>query len=259
VILFPNCKVNIGLNIVHKRSDGYHDLETVFYPLPLKEVIESLPADEFTFNLSGLPIHDSAGENLCVKAYRLLKNKFPALPGIRLFLHKHIPPGAGLGGGSSDAAHMLCLLNHQFNLNLSKEELMEYALQLGSDCPFFILNKPCFASGRGEKLEPIKLDLSAYAFILVHPGIHISTALSFASVSPAKPAKSIREIIAQPIRSWASELVNDFETPALIKFPALRTIREKLYDSGALYASIFEKHNLANIRFEKNIRVDLLK
>ncbi len=161
MILFPNCKINLGLKILHKRTDGYHALETVFYPLPLNDALEvvTMSKQEFSphipFTMSGLDIEGHPGSNLCLKAYRLLKNDHPALPKVKMHLHKVIPSGAGLGGGSADAAFTLMLLNKKFRLGLTQEKLIEYALMLGSDCPFFIINKPCFAEGRGEQLQPL--------------------------------------------------------------------------------------------------------
>ena len=173
MISFPNCKINLGLNILLKRSDGYHDLETVFYPLPLKDVIEVIKSPEaaagIQFSTTGLPVNGSMEDNLCIRAWRLLQKDFPDLPPVRMHLHKVVPMGAGLGGGSANAAFMLKLLNEKFHLQISTEKLLDYSLQLGSDCPFFIINKSAIGTGRGELLQTIALDLSAYAFVLVNP------------------------------------------------------------------------------------------
>ena len=179
MISFPNCKINLGLKVLRRREDGYHDLETVFYPLPLKDVLETIRSESLQFTATGLPIPGDPGTNLCCKAWYLLKKDFPALPPVHIYLHKHIPMGAGLGGGSSDGAAMLQLLNRQGQLQLGTERLLQYALELGSDCPFFILNQPCLGGGRGEVLQPVGLDLSGYSFVIVHPGIHIGTAWAF--------------------------------------------------------------------------------
>src|SRR6201996_9258645 len=174
MMVFPNCKINLGLKIIRRRPDGYHDLETVFYPLPLKDVLECIRVPSGPqFTAYGLPIPGDPETNLCLKAWYLLKKPHPHLPPVHIHLLKQIPIGAGLGGGSSDGAHTLKLLNHQFNLDLTQEQLIEYAAQLGSDCPFFIGNTPALGTGRGEHLQPLKLDLSAYSFALVDPGIHI--------------------------------------------------------------------------------------
>jgi 4-diphosphocytidyl-2-C-methyl-D-erythritol kinase len=243
LISFPNCKVNFGLNIIRKREDGYHNLETIFYPLAIKDVLEvvqqSGPSSTMIeFRTSGLAIEGSEETNLCIKAYYLLKKDFPQLPPIKMHLHKVIPMGAGLGGGSADGAFTLLLANEKFQLNLSTEQLTNYALQLGSDCPFFIPNKPCFAEGRGELLQPIELDLFNYQFIIINPNIHISTAWAFSQITPKQPTKSAKEIITQPIETWRDELVNDFEEQVFQAHPEIKAIKENLYAQGAVYASM---------------------
>lgn len=243
MISFPNCKINLGLNILRKRNDGFHDLETVFYPLPLKDAIEVIKGDasqneEISFTSSGMAISGDIKDNLCAKAFYLLKKDFPQLPKIKMHLHKNIPMGAGLGGGSADGAFVLKLINEKFQLNLSVDKLIEYALQLGSDCPFFILNQPCFAESRGELMHPLDIDLSPYHFVIVNPGIHIGTGWAFSHIKPTVPSKSIREIIHQPIETWRNDLVNDFEKPVLIHYPEIGEIKKQLYQSGALYVSM---------------------
>ncbi|MBN9386234.1 MAG: 4-(cytidine 5'-diphospho)-2-C-methyl-D-erythritol kinase [Chitinophagaceae bacterium] len=238
MLSFPNCKINLGLRILRRRGDGYHDLETVFYPLAVKDALESIRSETLNFTSTGLPIPGEASSNLCLKAWQLLKKDFPQLPAIHIHLHKNIPIGAGLGGGSADGAFMLRLLDRQFGLQLSTEKFMSYAGQLGSDCPFFILNNPCLAGGRGEKLEPILLDLSSYRLALVNPGIHIGTAWAFSQCTPSSEGPSIREIIAEPINTWREQLVNDFEAPVCRAHPELKKIKEKLYQAGAIYASM---------------------
>lgn len=238
MICFPNCKINLGLHVTGKRPDGYHHLESVFYPINMKDIIEIIPSDTSQFAVSGLTVEGKADDNLCVKAYHLLKKDFPQLPPIKMWLHKHIPMGAGLGGGSADGAFTLKLLNDTFHLNISTNQLVNYASQLGSDCPFFILNKPAFASGRGEILEPLSLDLSGYSFVLVHPEIHTSTGWAFSQIKPKVHAKKIREIISQPIATWKDELKNDFEEPVLKEYPQLNIIKDKLYGAGAVFASM---------------------
>lgn len=276
MIVFPNCKINLGLRILHKRADGYHDLQTVFYPLPLCDVLEIIQdagngmrdaannqnESFIQFSNSGFSINGDPDDNLCIKAYNLLKKDFPQLAEIQMHLHKAIPAGAGLGGGSADAAFTLRLLNEKFNLDLSTDQLISYALQLGSDCPFFIINKPCFATGRGEILEPISIDLSSYKFIIVNPSIHISTANAFSGITPALPTKSVKEIIQEPIETWKNELVNDFEKTVFSQHPEIGAIKKKLYDGGALFASmsgtgstvygIFEKASGTEFNFPSN-------
>lgn len=245
MVTFPNCKINLGLNILQKRNDGFHDLATVFYPIELKDVLEIIPArnteqqqSSIKFTTSGLIVDGTSTDNICFKAYELLKADFPTLPAIEMHLHKAIPMGAGLGGGSADGAFTLKLLNDQFHLNLNQQQLINYALQLGSDCPFFIVNQPCFATSRGEKMTPIDLDLSAYTFVIVNPGIHVNTGWAFKQITPSVPSKSIQQIIQQPIETWKHELVNDFELPVATAYPEILNIKQELYLKGAVYASM---------------------
>lgn len=267
MVLFPNCKINLGLNIVRKREDGYHDLETVFYPVLLCDALEAVKgkSEGIHFSVTGLPVTGRESDNLCVKAWHLLQKDFPALPSMEMHLHKTIPMGAGLGGGSADGAFALQLINTLCGLGLSQEQLIRYAIQLGSDCPFFILNQPCFAAGRGEKMQELVLDLPAYRFVLVNPGIHISTREAFTGIHPAIPPKSIRTIMQQPIETWKQELVNDFETPVFALHPQLAAIKEELYRQGATYASmtgtgstifgLFPRKCRPVFNFEKNWRI----
>ena len=262
MVIFPNSKINLGLNIVGKRNDGYHDIETVFFPIHLEDALELIEKEKFEFSTSGFSIEGEPEKNLCIKAYRLLKNDFPQLPRVQMHLHKAIPMGAGLGGGSADGAFALKLLNKKFELNLSEKQLINYSLQLGSDCPFFILNKPSFATGRGQILEQTGLDLSDFKIIIVHPAIHISTAWAFSNIKPLKPVRSIKQIIQQPISTWKDELLNDFEHPVFAKYPEIKNIKDKLYNEGAIYASmsgsgsavygIFKKEKNISISFPDN-------
>ena len=240
MIAFPNCKINLGLRILRKRSDNYHDLETVFYPLPFFDVIEvvSTPAREFSFTMSGLSIEGAVTDNLCIRAYRLLQRDFPSLAAVQMHLHKSIPFGAGLGGGSADAAFMLNLLNDKFHLGLSTNALSKYALELGSDCPFFIINKPSFASGRGEELTEVTTSLAGYRIVLVNPGVPVHTGKAFAGITPAVPAKSVRMIVEQPIETWKEELINDFEPAVFNTHPSIKEVKDELYNKGAIYASM---------------------
>lgn len=244
MIVFPNCKINLGLNILNKRSDGYHNLETIFYPIPLTDSLEiienrqTVKSPTFPFTTSGIPISGKPSSNLCVKAYRLLKQDFPDMPGVKIHLHKIIPSGAGLGGGSADAAFSLKVMNELFKLQLTNEQLIHYAAKLGSDCPFFIINKPCFASGRGEILEEIQLDLSLFKFIIVNPRIHIDTGRAFLNMTPSKPEKTVKEIIAGPLKSWKDELINDFEKIIFQQHHEIMEIKDSLYRNGAIYASM---------------------
>ena len=243
MIIFPNCKLNLGLNVIRKREDGYHDVETVFYPLNICDVLEVITSNDSNskaveFTTTGLKINGDEENNLCIKAYKLLKKDFPRLPSIKMHLHKVIPIGAGLGGGSADAAFTLLLLNKKFQLKLSQPQLIHYASQLGSDCAFFIINKPCFAQSRGELLEQINCDLSAYQFLIVNPGIHIDTKWAYSKIEPAVPEKRIKQIIQQPVETWKDSLINDFEKPVIQYYPQLKSLKEKLYEHGAVYAGM---------------------
>jgi 4-diphosphocytidyl-2-C-methyl-D-erythritol kinase len=268
MVSFPNCKINLGLNVLGKRSDGYHDIETVFFPVHLRDALEVIEKEKFEFSTSGFSIEGEPEKNLCIRAFNLLKKDFPQLPSVQMHLHKGIPMGAGLGGGSADGAFTLKLLNKKFDLSLSEKQLINYSLQLGSDCPFFILNKPCFATGRGEILEQTGLDLSGFKILIVHPAIHISTAWAFANINPLKPVKSIKQIIQQSISTWKAELINDFEKPVFEKYPEISKIKDALYDAGAIYTSmsgsgsavygIFKKEHAISISFNDNYLVKTL-
>lgn len=257
MVTFPNGKINLGLNIVNKRTDGYHDIETVFYPIKLNDAIEVIEKKNNHLSISGLAIEGGRENNLSFKAFHLLKKDFPQLPHVHLHLHKTIPMGAGLGGGSADGAFTLKLLNKKFDLGLSEKQLVDYSLQLGSDCPFFISNNPCFATGRGEILEQIDLDLSNYKIVIVHPGIHVSTAWAFSTIKPVAPKKSIKEIIKQPIETWRRELKNDFEGPVFNKYAEIKKIKDDLYTAEAIYSSMSGSGSAVYGFFEKDKPVSL--
>ena len=241
MITYPNAKINLGLNITEKRPDGYHNLETVFYPIPLQDALEVTRQDglqDYSLKLSGTPIEGDAEQNLVIKAYRLLKNDFPEISGIDIHMYKHIPTGAGLGGGSADAAFMIKLLNEKFKLNLSIAQMEEYAARLGADCAFFIQNKPVFATGIGNVFEPIELSMKGYFLVLVKPDIFVSTKDAYALTRPQTPEVCIKDIIQQPIETWKTCLKNDFEDSVFPKYPEIAAIKDKLYDMGAVYASM---------------------
>ena len=256
MIAFPNCKINLGLHILQKRADGFHDLETVFYPISLRDGLEIIqnasPSQEIIFTSSGLHIDVRPEDNICVKAYCLLKKDFPQLPAIKMHLHKTIPLGAGLGGGSADGAFTLLLLNKKFNLSLSQEQLIQYALQLGSDCPFFIINKPSYATGRGENLQAIELDLSSYQIVVINPDIHINTGWAFSQITPHKERKSLKEIIRLSITEWKECLKNDFEEAVFLHHPEIKDIKEQLYEQGAVYSSMSGSGSTVYGLFDKN-------
>lgn len=242
MITFPNAKINLGLNIIEKRPDGYHNLETIFYPINLQDALEVTRQEgnnkEYTLRISGMTLDGDPEDNLVVRAYKLLKNDHPQIQPIDIHMYKHIPAGAGLGGGSSDAAHMIKLLNEKFALALGAEQMEKYATQLGADCAFFIKNQPVFASGIGEIFEPIELSLKGYHIVLVKPDIFVSTRDAFSQIKPERPAVSLKEIVKQPIESWKGSMKNDFESSVFQKFPEIAAIKDELYDLGAVYASM---------------------
>ena len=257
MIVFPNCKINLGLAVLGKRPDGYHNLQTVFYPLPLFDVLEVIQHsnNKPELLLSGIAIDGQPETNLCIKAYRLLKNEFPHLPSIKICLHKTIPAGAGLGGGSADGAFMLMLLNDKFKLHLTQEKLLQYALTLGSDCPFFIINKPCFAQQRGEIMETIQLDLSGYVLVLINPGIHVNTGWAFTQVNFSN-SNNIETIIQHPVDTWQHQLMNDFEPPVFEKYPEIKAIKNSLIERGAIYASMSGSGSSVYGIFNKAIKIE---
>jgi|HubBroStandDraft_2_1064218.scaffolds.fasta_scaffold04977_8 4-diphosphocytidyl-2-C-methyl-D-erythritol kinase len=256
MVSFPNCKINLGLKILRRREDGFHDIETIFYPLPLCDILEAVRGPELRFNATGRAIPGDPGANLTIRAWQLLQQDFPDLPFVHIHLHKKIPIGGGLGGGSADGAFMLDLLNRQFRLGLDAGRLARYAVQLGSDCPFFLLNRPCLGRGRGERLEPLLLDLSGYSFLLIHPGIHISTAEAFSRCRPDEDGPPLNSIITQPISQWRDILINDFESPLFVQYPVLRKIKQSLYDRGALYTAMTGSGSCLYGIFEKGQTAD---
>ena len=243
MISFPNAKINLGLKVVSKRPDGYHNLDTVFFPIPFYDILEIIPNAELasrdvTFTTSGKKISGESSSNLCVKAYNLIKQDFPRLKQISVHLHKNIPMGAGMGGGSADGAFMIKMLNEKFLLELDEDKMKSYALQLGSDCPFFISNKPSHATGRGELLTEINCDLSDKTLLIVNPGIHVSTAEAFGKINISANSISTAEIVKQPISTWRGSLENDFEKTVFQHHPEIKKIKDTLYERGALYASM---------------------
>jgi 4-diphosphocytidyl-2-C-methyl-D-erythritol kinase len=237
MISFPNAKINIGLNVVSKRSDGYHNLETIFFPVKLADALELADAEKMQFSASGIKIDGNPESNLVVKAYQLLKTDFN-LPPVKLHLHKIIPFGAGLGGGSADAAFTLKMLNTYFDLKLSSKKLQKYATQIGADCPFFIENRPVFATGTGNQFQPVNLDLSEYEILIVKPDVSVSTPEAFKNIVPQKPSFSLKEIEKLPIKEWRNYIKNDFEKSVFAKYPQIETLKNTLYEMGAVYASM---------------------
>jgi len=238
MIAFPNAKINIGLNVISRRADDYHEIETLLYPLPIWDALEIVPASEFNFNVEGVSMPGSLQDNICVSAVKLLWARFPEVNKVKMILYKAIPMGAGLGGGSADGAHTLKLLNELFQLGLDKASLESMALELGSDCPFFIQNQPVLASGRGEQLRSVELDLSAYHLVLIYPGKGLNTKQAYKAIEPSAWQKNLKDIIDKPPPDWRTLLVNDFEAQAVDQIPQIAKIKEDLYDLGAVYASM---------------------
>jgi 4-diphosphocytidyl-2-C-methyl-D-erythritol kinase len=237
MICFPNAKINLGLHITARRKDGYHDLETCMIPIPLYDALEMIPAKKTVFDISGLQIPGEAKDNLILKAHKLLLKDFNDLSPVHIHLHKNIPMGAGLGGGSADAAFALTLMNRMFELHLEDWFLEDYAAQLGSDCAFFIENTPKIATGRGEILEPVDISLNGSHLVLVKPPIHIGTKEAYAGVKPKTPKQALKKIL-QDKSSWKEMLVNDFEVSIFPQFPELAEIKSMLYKMGAYYAAM---------------------
>ena len=245
MIILPTAKINLGLNVVECRPDGYHNLETVFYPVPICDALEVYEMDSFfpsdvdcDLKVTNIHIEGDEQKNLVVKAYKMLKHDYPTLPRIHAHLYKGIPTQAGMGGGSSDCGFMITLLNKQFQLGLTERQMIDYAARLGADCAFFILNRPAYAEGIGEKLQPISLDLSGWYLAVVRPDIPVSTKDAFSLITPQKPERNCLDIIKQPVESWRNELTNDFEKSVFAIHPEIGNIKAKLYEMGAVYAAM---------------------
>ena len=237
MICFPNAKINLGLNIVGKRPDGYHNIETVFYPIPVKDALEIVGSDHPRFEQTGIPVDAPEEKNLVIKALNALKMRYE-IPPLEIHLLKAIPFGAGLGGGSADAAFMLRLLNDFCGLGIPMDELASIASTIGADCPFFIHNTPVFATGTGNLFEPVELSLKGYYLCLVKPDVAVSTAEAYSLVTPAHPEVSLKEIVRYPLSQWKELMKNDFEPSVFPRFPIIREIKETLYREGAVYASM---------------------
>lgn len=258
MLVFPNCKINLGLSIVEKRNDGFHNIETVFYPIPLYDILEIIPSVDgnTVYNSSGILIPGNKDQNLCLKAYHLLKDDFD-LVDVNIHLHKIIPIGAGLGGGSSDAAHTLILLNELFKLKLDNKQLFYYASKLGADCAFFIKNKPTLAFGKGDQFKDVNVSLTSCYIVIVKPEIHINTADAYAGVSPADHLFSIEKLIEKPMNEWPFILRNDFENSIFANHPEIQKIKNTFYENGALYASMSGSGSSVFALFEKPIDLSI--
>ena len=245
MIDFPHCKINLGLNITEKRQDGIHNLETIFVPVPIHDVLEIVvqqdysPDEPVIFSTSGIAIPGSTDNNLCIKAWHLLKRDYPEkVKPVQIHLIKHIPIGAGLGGGSSDGAFTLKMLNKLFVLNLSQAQLIDYALVLGSDCPYFIFDTACYATGRGERLTPVTLNLQPSHLLIMNPGIHINTGLAFRYITPKPNHRDLMQVSNLPLKDWHQVLVNDFEAPVTTDYPVIARLLSDLQNAGAGYTAM---------------------
>lgn len=243
MVVFPHAKINLGLRITGRREDGYHNVQTLFYPIPLHDVLEILEnkqpdAPPLEFRLTGNDLPNAPGTNLCEKAFHLIKALHPQIPPTVLHLHKAIPAGGGMGGGSSDGTFTLQLLNSYYRLGINEDMLHSLSLQLGSDCPFFLKNQPCIGTGRGEQLQPVDFNLKGYALVVINPGLSVSTAEAFKMLKQFSDPVDLEHIIRQSPENWKNTLVNDFETPVFAVHPVLKHIKDTLYESGAVYASL---------------------
>lgn len=264
MIVFPNAKINLGLSVTEKRADGFHNVETIFYPVPWTDALEIIPSENFEFSLTGFDIQTATDENLCVKVYRSLKKEFN-LPEVRMHLHKVIPSGAGLGGGSSDAAFTIKLLNKLFQLKLSNEEIISRIKIFGSDCAFFIKNKPVSASGKGDIFQNSSVNLNRKFLVIIYPGVQVSTKEAYQGIKPGIPGIKVTEAITKPYNQWKELLINDFEKTVFASQPLLSEIKAELYEKGAIYASmsgsgsavygIFEKETDLKEKFPANWKV----
>lgn len=241
MLLFPNSKINLGLNIVKKRVDGFHDLETVFYPInwcDALEVLESKGAKPFELFFSGIQVQGNFNDNILYKTWKLIQ-EYTSIPNIKVHLHKNIPMGAGLGGGSSNASFFIDLLDKQFNLNITAFQKHGMASKLGSDCPFFLKNQPVLAEGKGDEFSPVSVNLSSYYLLVVYPGLHSNTREAFAGLKPEPSKHNLKKTIETiPLTDWKNVLFNDFEKTIFTKYPEIKLLKEQLYFEGALYASL---------------------
>eukprot|EP00388_Colpodella_angusta_P003805 GDKJ01013148.1.p1 GENE.GDKJ01013148.1~~GDKJ01013148.1.p1 ORF type:complete len:268 (-),score=7.37 GDKJ01013148.1:118-921(-) len=258
MLTFANAKINIGLNLVAKRSDGYHDLETIFYPIKLQDVVELIDAPSTSMLIKGIDIPGNADDNICLKAFQSLQRDFN-LPHQQIILLKNIPVGAGLGGGSADAAFLVKLINEKFNLGLSITQMQDYVRPLGADCAFFIENKPAYAFGKGDEFEAVDLALSAYQLLLVKPPIHVSTADAYRDVKVKPSAQHLKELIKLPINQWKAHIFNDFEPSVFAKYPEIDQIKTKLYAAGATFALMSGSGSSVFAIFEKEVDVTALE
>jgi len=254
MVVYPNCKINLGLNVISKRPDGYHNIESVFYPVPWCDMLEIIPSEKNSFIFDGIGMQCPLEENLCYKAWDLVRKQFD-IPGISLFLYKKIPFGAGLGGGSSDGAFVLKVLNDLFDLAIGSKTMATIASELGSDCTFFIDNRPGFVSGTGADIMPVELSLKGYYLLIIKPDVSVSTREAYGLITPKKPAVPLWEVIKQPVSEWKYQLTNDFEYPVIMNHPVIGRIKSRLYEAGALYAAMSGSGSAIYGLFEKETSI----
>lgn len=258
MLAFANAKINLGLNVTDKRTDGYHNLETVFYPVKIYDVLEISEAAQTSFECKGIDVPGDATDNICLKAYHLLSKDFD-LPPLKITLLKNIPVGAGLGGGSADAAFLIKLINDRFTLGLTISAMEDYARVLGADCAFFISNTPVYAYGKGDQFAAVNVDLSAYFKVLVKPPVHVSTADAYGGLTPRFPEKPLKDLISLPVEEWRGKIKNDFEERIFVKYPEISQIKEQLYLAGATFALMSGSGSSVFALFEKETRLPLLE
>ncbi|TCC89351.1 4-(cytidine 5'-diphospho)-2-C-methyl-D-erythritol kinase [Pedobacter frigiditerrae] len=258
MLAFANAKINLGLFLTEKRVDGYHNLQTVFYPVKLHDVVELIDSENTTCVIKGIEIPGNPDDNICVKAFRALQNEF-GLPHQQIILLKNIPVGAGLGGGSADAAFLIKLVNDKFDLGLSIEKMQDYARVLGADCAFFIENKPAYAFAKGDEFEDLEIDLSNHFMVLVKPPIHVSTAEAYSKVKVKEPTTSLKDLIHLPLSDWKANILNDFEVSVFEKYPEIDEIKTKLYAAGATFALMSGSGSSVYAIFEKPVRLPELE
>jgi 4-diphosphocytidyl-2-C-methyl-D-erythritol kinase len=254
MLAFANAKINLGLAVTEKRPDGYHNLETFFYPAKVYDVIEITDAEKTACVTTGIPIPGDATDNICLRAYHLVRKDFD-IPAQQITLLKNIPVGAGLGGGSSDAAFLIKLLNTKFNLGMPTSTMQDYARALGADCAFFIENTPVYATGKGDEFSPATIDLSSWSAVLVKPPVHVSTADAYAGLQPKQPATALKELIHLPVQEWKKHLKNDFEKHVFLKYPEIARIKAQLYTAGATFALMSGSGSSVYALFEKPVQL----
>ncbi|WP_199120482.1 4-(cytidine 5'-diphospho)-2-C-methyl-D-erythritol kinase [Pedobacter sp. ASV28] len=258
MLTFANAKINLGLFLTEKRTDGYHNLQTVFYPVKIYDVIELIDAVETTIEIKGIDIPSNVDDNICLKAFKTLQSDFN-LPHQQIILLKNIPVGAGLGGGSADAAFLIKLVNQKFELGLRIDQMEGYARNLGADCAFFISNKPTYAFAKGDEFETLEIDLSAYYMVLVKPPIHVSTAEAYGQVKVKQPSTSLKDLIHLPLQDWAAHIFNDFEPSVFANHPQIDEIKTKLYQAGAKFALMSGSGSSVFALFEKDVKLPTLE